>query len=76
MTADLAGIVKRVYLTPCPGARDDEAMRHRSVVIVAFEDVQGLDVFGPADVFYFANYLAAMAGHPCRRIGIGPPAAA
>ncbi len=37
-------------------------MRHRSVVIVAFEDVQGLDVFGPADVFYFANYLAAMAG--------------
>lgn len=37
-------------------------MHHRSVVIVAFEDVQGLDVFGPADVFYFANYLAAMAG--------------
>jgi len=37
-------------------------MRHRSVVIVAFEDVQGLDVFGPADVFYFANYLAEVAG--------------
>lgn len=37
-------------------------MRHRSVVIVAFEDVQGLDVFGPADVFYFANYLADMSG--------------
>lgn len=37
-------------------------MRHRSVVIVAFEGVQGLDVFGPADVFYFANYLAEKAG--------------
>lgn len=37
-------------------------MRHRSVVIVAFEDVQGLDVFGPADVFYFANYLAERSG--------------
>ncbi len=37
-------------------------MRQRSVVIVVFDDVQGLDVFGPADVFYFANYLAAEAG--------------
>lgn len=37
-------------------------MRHRSVVIVAFEDVQGLDVFGPSDVFYFANYLAEVGG--------------
>lgn len=32
------------------------------MVIVAFEGVQGLDVFGPADVFYFANYLAELAG--------------
>ena len=37
-------------------------MRARTVAIVVFEGVQGLDVFGPADVFYFANYLAAMAG--------------
>lgn len=27
-----------------------------------FAGVQGLDVFGPADVFYFANYLADQAG--------------
>lgn len=37
-------------------------MRSRSVVIVVFDGVQGLDVFGPADVFYFANYLAERAG--------------
>ncbi|MGI9597319.1 MAG: GlxA family transcriptional regulator [Acidimicrobiales bacterium] len=36
-------------------------MRHRHVVIAVFDGVQGLDVFGPADVFYFANYLAALA---------------
>lgn len=27
-----------------------------------FDGVQGLDVFGPADVFYFANYHAARSG--------------
>jgi transcriptional regulator GlxA family with amidase domain len=37
-------------------------MRHRHVVIAVFDAVQGLDVFGPADVFYFANYLAEQAG--------------
>ncbi|HSE09837.1 MAG TPA: helix-turn-helix domain-containing protein [Nocardioidaceae bacterium] len=37
-------------------------MQFRSVVIVVFEQVQGLDVFGPADVFYFANYVAQQAG--------------
>lgn len=37
-------------------------MRSRTVVIVVFDGVQGLDVFGPADVFYFANYLASRAG--------------
>lgn len=36
-------------------------MRTRSVAIVVFDGVQGLDVFGPADVFYFANYMAAQA---------------
>lgn len=41
---------------------DDGPMRSRSVVIVVFDGVQGLDVFGPADVFYFANYLAAQNG--------------
>lgn len=38
-------------------------MRERTVVIVVFDGVQGLDVFGPADVFYFANYLAERDGH-------------
>lgn len=37
-------------------------MRNRSVAIVVFDGVQGLDVFGPADVFYFANYFAEQAG--------------
>jgi transcriptional regulator GlxA family with amidase domain len=32
------------------------------VALVVFDGVQGLDVFGPADVFYFANYHAAQAG--------------
>ena len=41
-------------------------MRERSVVIVVFDDVQGLDVFGPADVFYFANYLAERTGATSR----------
>ncbi len=39
-------------------------MRHRTVVIVVFDGVQGLDVFGPADAFYFANYLAERDGDP------------
>ena len=37
-------------------------MRFRSVAIVVFDGVQGLDVFGPADVFYFANYAATTGG--------------
>ncbi|MDN4471638.1 GlxA family transcriptional regulator [Demequina zhanjiangensis] len=37
-------------------------MRHRRIVLAVFDGVQGLDVFGPADVFYFANYLAEQAG--------------
>ena len=37
-------------------------MRFRSVAFVVFDGVQGLDVFGPADVFYFANYFAEQAG--------------
>lgn len=37
-------------------------MRHRRIVIVVFPDVQGIDVFGPADVFYFANYVATQDG--------------
>ena len=32
-------------------------MHRRSVAIVVFEDVQGLDVLGPADVFSFAGYV-------------------
>lgn len=39
-------------------------MRERTVVVVVFDGVQGLDVFGPTDVFYFANYLAERDGHP------------
>lgn len=31
---------------------------------MVFDGVQGLDVFGPADVFYFANYLADRDGEP------------
>ncbi len=34
------------------------------MALVVFDGVQGLDVFGPADVFYFANYHAAQAGEP------------
>jgi transcriptional regulator GlxA family with amidase domain len=37
-------------------------MRHRRVVIVVFPGVLGVDAFGPADVFYFADYLAERAG--------------
>lgn len=37
-------------------------MRFRSVAFVVFDGVQGLDVFGPADVFYFANYFAEKKG--------------
>ena len=33
-------------------------VRSRTVGIVVFDGVQGLDVFGPADVFYFANHYA------------------
>jgi transcriptional regulator GlxA family with amidase domain len=33
------------------------------VVLVVFDGVQSLDIFGPSDVFYFANYLAARDGH-------------
>ncbi|QOD93704.1 helix-turn-helix domain-containing protein [Chryseoglobus sp. 28M-23] len=40
----------------------DGGVRHRRVVIVAFDKVQGLDVFGPADVFYFANWVAERSG--------------
>lgn len=39
-------------------------MRTRVVAIVVFDGVQALDVFGPADVFYFANFLAERAGDP------------
>lgn len=39
-------------------------MQFRSVAFVVFDGVQGVDVFGPADVFYFANHLAADAGEP------------
>lgn len=46
-----------------PRVVDDRAVRHRTVVIVVFDQVQGLDVFGPADVFYFANFLAERAEH-------------
>lgn len=37
-------------------------MRSRSVALVVFDDVQGLDVFGLTDVFYFANYYAHQHG--------------
>ncbi|MEX1296555.1 MAG: helix-turn-helix domain-containing protein [Candidatus Limnocylindrales bacterium] len=39
-------------------------MRNRRVVIVVFPGVLGVDAFGPADVFYFADYLAERAGEP------------
>lgn len=38
------------------------AVQERTVVIVVFDGVQALDVFGPADVFYFGNYLAEQSG--------------
>jgi transcriptional regulator GlxA family with amidase domain len=41
-------------------------VRSRTVALVVFDGVQGLDVFGPADVFYFANHHAEQAGE-------GPP---
>lgn len=44
------------------GADHAGDVRHRRVVIVVFERVQGLDVFGPSDVFYFANWVAEQAG--------------
>lgn len=41
-----------------------DLVQERTVVIVVFDGVQALDVFGPADVFYFANYIAEQAGEP------------
>ena len=46
------------------GAPHDGGVRHRRVVLVVFDGVQGLDVFGPADVFYFANWVAEQHGEP------------
>ncbi len=50
-------------------------MRSRTVALVVFDGVQGLDVFGPADVFYFANHHAAQAGEahaPYEVVVVGP----
>lgn len=52
-------------------------MRARTVALVVFDGVQGLDVFGPADVFYFANHHAAQAGErdmPYEVVLVGPEA--
>ncbi len=37
------------------------------MALVVFDGVQGLDVFGPADVFYFANYYAEQSGERAGR---------
>lgn len=34
------------------------------MALVVFDGVQGLDVFGPSDVFYFANHYAQQRGEP------------
>ena len=50
-------------------------MRSRTVAIVVFDQVQGLDVFGPADVFYAANYLVERDGGavvPSEVVLVGP----
>lgn len=56
----------RRFHAPCVdtggGGIDHEAMRYRRIVIAVFPGVQGVDVFGPADVFYFANYVAEQEG--------------
>jgi transcriptional regulator GlxA family with amidase domain len=47
------------------------------VALVVFDGVQGLDVFGPADVFYFANYYAEQSGEtraPYDVVVVGPRA--
>lgn len=52
-------------------------MRSRTVALVVFDGVQGLDVFGPSDVFYFANYHAAQSGEaeaPYEVVVVGPDA--
>ena len=52
-------------------------MKSRTVALVVFDGVQGLDVFGPADVFYFANHHAAQAGEthaPYEVVVVGPTA--
>lgn len=52
-------------------------MRSRTVALVVFDGVQGLDVFGPADVFYFANFYAEQAGEsaaPYEVVVVGPGA--
>jgi transcriptional regulator GlxA family with amidase domain len=41
---------------------DHGAVRSRRVVLVVFDGVQGIDVFGPADAFYFANFVAQQRG--------------
>ena len=47
-----------------PTHADHPGVRPRPVALVVFERVQGMDVFGPVDVFYFANYVAQQAGEP------------
>ena len=54
-------------------------MRRRSVGIVVFDGVQGLDVHGPADAFYFAGYaLGDETAYAVELVGreVGPLATA
>ena len=44
------------------GGTNEWPVRTRHVVIVVFDGVQGIDVFGPADAFYFANHVTAQDG--------------
>jgi transcriptional regulator GlxA family with amidase domain len=46
-----------------PGT-DHGLVRTRRVVVVVFPGVQGVDVFGPVDVFSFANYVIGLTGEP------------
>src|SRR5918912_49697 len=54
--AAMAGIVRWMSLLPSPSAAIIGAVPRR-VVLVAFPDVQSLDVVGPAEVFSVATRL-------------------
>ena len=54
----LAEIVGSLSLLPPPGTGETGGVTSRSVVVVVFDGLQGLDLTGPVDVFDLANRVS------------------